>query len=80
MVRKGGGREALFKGRGRAELVLGVSAFLASVDIFAALLLAADAGDAAGTEDTGATGTTSTVVGIGARAATRSRRRGRQER
>src|SRR4029077_9171628 len=74
-VRKGGGWEVPSKRRGREELVLGVSPFLASVGIFAAFLLpvslAADAGGAAGTEDTGATGATSTVVGIGALASAR---------
>ena len=74
-VRKGGGWEVLSKRRGREELVSGVSPFLASVGIFAAFLLpvslAADAGGAAGTEDTGATGATSTVVGIGALASAR---------
>ena len=74
-VRKGGGWEVLSKRRGREELVSGVSPFLASVGIFAAFLLpaslAADAGGAAGTEDTGATGTTSTAVGIGALASAR---------
>ena len=65
----------LSKRRGCEEFVSGVSPFLASVGIFAAFLLpaslAADAGGAAGTEDTGATGTTSTAVGIGALASAR---------
>ena len=73
-VRKGGGWEVLSKRRGREELVSGMSPFLASVGIFAAFLLpaslAADAGGAAGTEDTGATGN-STALGIGASASAR---------